>query len=163
VRRRGSSTTPATSSPRGPTTAAGRGQQIAEVAANGGRLWTNPVQVSQGDRAGIQRVNVDVVARGGSVHVSYGTRTNPGDNGGTVQQQLSVSGNRGSTFGAPPSIGPLSVLKYAAQADGYFPGDYIGEAIAGNHLYVVFAQSPKPPASSSSPYHQIIWGVTLQP
>jgi hypothetical protein len=130
---------------------------------NGGRLWTNPVQVSQGDRAGIQRVNVDVVARAGSVYVSYGTRTNIGAAGGTVQQQISVSRNRGSTFGDPQSIGPVSVLKYAAQADGFFPGDYIGEAIAGDHLYVVFAQSSKPPASSSSPFHQIIWGVTLQP
>jgi hypothetical protein len=53
--------------------------------------------------------------------------------------------------GAPQSIGPVSVLEYAAQADGCFPGDYIGEAIAGNRLYVVFAQSSKPPASSSSP------------
>jgi hypothetical protein len=130
---------------------------------DGGRLWTNPVQVSQGDQTGIQRVNVDVVAQGGRVYVSYGTRTNPNADGGTVQQQLSVSRNRGSTFAAPQSIGPLSVLKYAAQADGYFPGDYIGEAIAGNRLYVVFAQSSKPPASSSSPYHQVIWGVTLQP
>jgi hypothetical protein len=129
---------------------------------DGGRLWTNPVQVSQGDRAGIQRVNVDVVAQGGSVYVSYGTRTNPGADGGTVQQQLSVSRNRGSTFAVPQSIGPPSVLRYAAQADGYFPGDYIGEAIAADRLYVVFAQSSKPPASSSSPYHQVIWGVTLQ-
>jgi hypothetical protein len=128
---------------------------------NGGRLWTNPVQVSRGDTTGVQRVNVDVVAQRGSVYVSYGTRTNPGDHGGTVQQQLSVSRDRGSTFGAPQSIGPLSVLRYAARAGGYFPGDYIGEAIADGRLYVVFAVSSKPP--SSSPYHQVIWGVTLRP
>lgn len=130
---------------------------------DGGQLWTNPIQVSQGDRAGVQRVNVDVVAQRGSVYVSYGTRTNPNDNGGTVQQQISVSRNKGSSFGAPQSIGPLSVLQYAAQADGYFPGDYIGEAISDGRLYVVFAVSSKPPPSSSSPYHQVIWGVTLQP
>jgi hypothetical protein len=130
---------------------------------DGGQLWTNPVQVSQGDRPGVQRVNVDLVAQGGSVYVSYGTRTTPGTAGGTVQQQLSVSRNRGTTFGAPQSVGPVSVLKYAARADGYFPGDYIGEAIAGGRLYVVFAQSSAPPQTSSSPYHQVIWGVTLQP
>jgi hypothetical protein len=130
---------------------------------DGGHLWTNPVQVSQGDTTGVQRVNVDVVARGGTVYVSYGTRRNPASNGGTVQQQLSVSRDRGSTFGAPQSIGPLSVLKYAAQSDGFFPGDYIGEAIAAGRLYVVFAVSSKPPASSSSPFHQVIWGVTLTP
>lgn len=130
---------------------------------DGGFLWTNPVQASQGDTHGIQRVNVDVVAQSGSVYVSYGTRTNPGQNGGTVQQQLSVSSNRGTTFGAPESIGPRSELEYAAQAGGYFPGDYIGEAIAAGKLYVVFAVSSQPPASSSSPYHQVIWGVTLRP
>jgi hypothetical protein len=130
---------------------------------DGGRLWTNPVQVSQGDRPGVQRVNVDVVARGGSVYVTYGTRTNPQAAGGTVQQQLSISQNRGTTFGPPQSIGPVSVLRYAAQARGFFPGDYIGAAIAGDRLYVVFAQSSKPPASSSSPFHQVIWGVTLRP
>jgi hypothetical protein len=130
---------------------------------DGGRLWTNPVQVSQGDRTGVQRVNVDVVAQNGTVYVTYGTRTHPDVAGGSVQQQISVSRNRGSSFGAPQSIGPVSVLKYAARADGYFPGDYIGEAIAGQRLYIVFAQSSAPPGSSSSRFHQVIWGVTLRP
>jgi hypothetical protein len=130
---------------------------------NGGQLWTNPVQVSQGDQTGVQRVNVDVVAQRGSVYVTYGTRTNPHINGGTVQQQLSVSGDRGSSFGPPQSIGPVSVLKYAARSGGIFPGDYIGEAISGDRLYIVFARSSAPPPSSSSQFHQVIWGVTLQP
>ena len=116
------------------------------------------------DRTGVQRVNVDVVAQNGTVYVTYGTRTHPNVAGGTVQQQISVSRNRGSSFAAPQSIGPISVLKYAARADGYFPGDYIGEAIAGGRLYVVFAQSsPPPPPSSTSKFHQVIWGVTLRP
>jgi hypothetical protein len=132
------------------------------ASTDGGRLWTNPVQVSQGDRTGVQRVNVDVVAQNGTVYVTYGTRTDPDAAGGTVRQQISVSRNRGSSFGAPQSIGPVSVLKYAAQAGGYFPGDYIGEAIAGGRLYVVFAQSSAPPASSTSRFHQVIWGVTLR-
>jgi hypothetical protein len=132
------------------------------VSPDGGRLWTNPVQVSQGDRAGVQRVNVDVVARAGSVYVTYGTRTQPADAGGVVQQQLSVSRNRGTTFGPPQSIGPLSVLKFAARAGtAFFPGDYGAEALAGDRLYVVFPRSSTPP--SSSPYHQVMWGVTLQP
>jgi hypothetical protein len=115
------------------------------------------------DRTGVQRVNVDVVAQNGTVYVTYGTRTHPNVAGGTVQQQISVSRNRGSSFAAPQSIGPISVLKYAARADGYFPGDYIGEAIAGGRLYVVFAQSSAPPPSSTSKFHQVIWGVTLRP
>jgi hypothetical protein len=130
---------------------------------NDGALWTNPVQVSQADRPGVQQVNVDVVAKNGSVYVSYGTRMDPTADGGTVQQQISVSRDKGSTFGPPQSIGPVSVLKYAARSQGFFPGDYIGEAIADGRLYVVFAVSSAPPASSTSPFHQVIWGVTLQP
>jgi len=52
-------------------------------------------------------------------------------------------------------------LKYAALARGYFPGDYIGTAISQHLLYVVRAVSSEPPASSTSPYHQVIWGSTL--
>ena len=78
-----------------------------------------------------------------------------------MQQQLSTSSDRGNTFGAPMSIGPLSELQYAAQSRGYFPGDYIGTAVTDGRLYMVWAVSSKPPASSTSPYHQVIWGATL--
>jgi hypothetical protein len=128
-----------------------------------GDLWSSPERVSEGDVNGVTRVNVDVVARAGNVYVSYGTRTQPADNGGFVQQQLSTSTDGGFSFGPPMSIGPVSVLQYAAQSRGYFPGDYIGAALAPNRLYLVWARSSAPPASSSSPYHQIIWGATLNP
>ena len=125
-----------------------------------GRRWSSPVRVSRGDVDGVQRVNVDVVARGGHVYVAYGTRTQPGHAGGFVQQQLSVSANGGRSFAAPSVVGPRSELKYAAQAEGYFPGDYIGEAIAPGRLYAVWAVSSKPPAYSTSHYHQVIFGAT---
>ena len=126
-----------------------------------GVLWSAPVPVSKGDRDGVQRVNIDVVELDGDVYVSYGTRTQASSNGGFVQQQLSVSHDRGRTFASPLSIGPRSVLQYAAQAGGYFPGDYIGAAIAPGFLYLVWASSSRPPTSSASPYHQVINGATL--
>lgn len=128
-----------------------------------GTNWSSPVRVSRGDVRGVQRVNVDVVARAGSVYIGYGTRTHPGRDGGTVQQQISVSSDRGHSFGPPTSVGPQSVLKYAAQSRGYFPGDYIGEAIAPDRVYMVWAISSKPPPYSKSKYHQVIYGVTLKP
>jgi hypothetical protein len=128
-----------------------------------GTQWSSPTQVSRGDRSGVQRVNVDVVARAGHVYVSYGRRTDAEQSGGYVQQQLSSSGNGGRTFAAPVSIGPRSVLKYAAQAGGYFPGDYIGEALTPKRLYIVWAVSSKQPATSTSKYHQVIFGATLRP
>lgn len=127
-----------------------------------GGLWSSPERVTRGDVNGVQRVNVDVVAYAGKVYVAYGTRTQPNDHGGFVQQQLSVSSNAGRTYAAPQSVGPRSVLKYAAQARGYFPGDYIGEAITAGRLYAVWAVSSKPPAYSTSQYHQVIYGATLR-
>ena len=126
-----------------------------------GAHWTTPVQVSRGDAAGVQRVNTDVVAAGGTVYVSYGTRTQPGHSGGYVQQQLATSTDGGGHFAAPLSLGRLSVLRYAAQAEGYFPGDYTGSALSGDRLYVVWARSSAPPASSDSAYHQVIDGAVL--
>jgi hypothetical protein len=136
---------------------------VYESFSSDGTTWSSPVRVSLGDVPGVQRVNVDVVAQGGNVYVAYGTRMHVRKNGGTVQQQVSVSSDRGHTFGPPISVGRLSTLKYAAQSRGYFPGDYIGEAIAPDRLYMVFAVSSKPPPRSDSPYHQIIYGVTLRP
>jgi hypothetical protein len=113
--------------------------------------------------SGVQRVNVDVVARGGTVYIGYGKRTDAAQSGGFVQQQVSTSTDGGRRFGAAVSIGPRSALKYAARADGYFPGDYIGEAIAPGRVYMVWAVSSKPPPYSSSKYHQVIYGATLRP
>jgi hypothetical protein len=136
---------------------------VYESFSRDGRTWSSPVRVSRGDIPGLQRVNVDVVARAGRVYIGYGTRTQPGQDGGFVQQQISVSANRGHSFGPPISVGPRSVLKYAAQAGGYFPGDYIGAAIAPGRVYMVWAISAKPPNSSASAYHQVIYGATLRP
>ncbi len=81
-----------------------------------------------------------------------------------MQQQLSTSVNGGRTFaGRRCRIGPRSVLKYAAHGGGYFPGDYIGAALTAKRLYIVWAVSSKPPASSTSKYHQVIFGATLRP
>jgi hypothetical protein len=134
---------------------------VYEAYSRDGTQWSSPIRVSRGDVKGVQRVNVDVAARRGQVYVSYGTRTQPRRNGGYVQQQLSVSSNGGRRFAAPTSIGPPSVLRYAAQSRGYFPGDYVGEAITGGRLYLVWAYSSAPPASSASKYNQVIYGATV--
>lgn len=136
---------------------------VYESFSSDGMQWSSPIRVSRHDVPGVQRVNVDVVARAGKVYVGYGTRTHPARNGGFVQQQMSISNNRGHSFGLPISVGPRSVLRYAAQSRGYFPGDYIGEAIAPGRIYMVWAVSSKPPAHSTSSYHQVIYGATLRP
>jgi hypothetical protein len=135
---------------------------IYESFSTDGFQWSSPIQVSRGDVSGVQNVNVDVSALGGTVYVTYGRRTKPDQDGGFVRQQLAVSTDGGRSFRQPRRIGPVSALKYAAQAGGAFPGDYIGTAISATRLYVVFAVSSRPPVSSTSPFHQVIWGLTLR-
>ena len=141
----------------------GNTDPVYETFSKNGLDWSSPVRVSRHDVSGVQRVNVDVVARAGKVYVAYGRRVDAKQSGGYVQQQVSTSSNGGRSFGPPVSIGPRSVLKYAARAGGYFPGDYIGAAIAPRRIYLVWAVSSRPPPSSSSRYHQVIFGATLRP
>ena len=135
---------------------------VYESFSTDGIQWSSPLRVSRRDVSGVQNVNVDVSALGGTVYVTYGRRTRPDRDGGFVRQKLAVSHDGGRSFRQHRRIGPVSVLRYAAQAGGAFPGDYIGTAISARRLYVVFAVSSRPPASSTSPYHQVIWGVTLR-
>jgi hypothetical protein len=132
-------------------------------ASTDGVRWSPPVAVSHGDVAGVQRVNADVVARGGQVYVSFGTRTRVADRGGQVQQQLAVSHDGGRRFGPPLSLGQPSLLRYGAQSRGWFPGDYTGSSLSGDRLYLVWTRASAPPAGSTSPYHQVVDGATLRP
>jgi hypothetical protein len=122
--------------------------------------WTAPVTVSQGDGAGVQEVNVAVAADEGNVFVSYGTRTDPNDHGGFVQQKLSYSSDGGVTFAAPLILGPPSALQWAARANGYFPGDYVGASVSNGWLYLVWCVSSQPPTPAK--YHQVLWAAALR-
>jgi hypothetical protein len=125
-----------------------------------GRHWSAPIEVSRSDRPGLDRVNVDVTAYGGRVFVAYGTRDTSVEAGRFVQQQVSASVDRGAHFGRPVSVGPLSDLRFAAQARGIFPGDYIGSAASRGLLYLVWCRSSAP-ADPAATFHQTLFGATL--
>ncbi|HSV66515.1 MAG TPA: sialidase family protein [Mycobacteriales bacterium] len=127
-----------------------------------GRHWSRPVTVSRSGQPGLDRVNVDVSAYGGRVFVSYGTRDTTVEAGRYVQQQVSASYDRGAHFGAPVSVGPLSDLRYAAQARGIFPGDYIGSAATRGRVYLVWCLSSTPPDPAAL-FHQTLWSAVLAP
>jgi hypothetical protein len=126
-----------------------------------GRHWSRPILVSRSDKAGLDRVNVDVTAYRGQVFVSYGTRDTTVESGRYVQQQLSVSRD-GAHFGAPVSLGPPSDLNYAAVAGGKFPGDYTGSSATQGRLYVAWARSSAP-ADPAALYHQTLYAAVLRP
>jgi len=126
-----------------------------------GRHWSRPILVSRSDKAGLDRVNVDVAAYRGQVFVSYGTRDTTVENGRYVQQQLSVSRD-GAHFDAPISLGPLSDLNYAAEAGGKFPGDYAGSSATQGRLYVAWCRSSAP-TDPSATYHQTLYAAVIRP
>jgi hypothetical protein len=126
-----------------------------------GRHWSRPVVVSRTDKAGIDRVNVDVTAYRGDVFVSYGTRDTTVESGRYVQQQVSESPD-GVHFRPPVSLGPRSDLNYAAVARGKFPGDYAGSSAVNGRLYVAWALSSAP-ADPTALFHQVLYGAVLKP
>lgn len=130
--------------------------------SNDGRHWSPPVKVNRDPGPGYDHVNVDVTADAGRAFVSYGTRNTEVANGRYVQQQISASYDGGRTFGAPISVGALSDLRYAAQAFGIFPGDYIGTASSGGRVYAVWCRSSRPPVASAT-YHQTLYAAVLRP
>jgi hypothetical protein len=125
-----------------------------------GRRWSAPIEVTRSPQPGLERVNVDVTAYGGRVFVSYGTRDTTVAGGQFVQQQVSGSVDRGAHFGRPVSLGPPSDLRFAAQAGGIFPGDYIGTAASRGLVYLVWCWSGPPPDPAAT-FHQTLFGATL--
>ncbi|HZC73471.1 MAG TPA: sialidase family protein [Jatrophihabitans sp.] len=122
--------------------------------STGGRRWSTPLRVTSSS-PGYDYVNVDVAAYGGEVLVSTGLHR-----GRFVQQEVLSSAGR-SSFSAPVALGPRSNLKYAAEAGGKFPGDYIGTAATHGRSYAVWCRSSKP-SDPNAKYHQVLWGATLR-
>jgi hypothetical protein len=127
-----------------------------------GRHWSAPVRVNRETVAGLDHVNVDVSAYAGRVFVSYGTRDTTVQGGRFIQQRVSASYDGGAHFRSPVSLGPLSDLRYAAQAGGAFPGDYIGSAATRDRVYLVWCRSSRP-SDPAAVYHQTMYGATLRP
>jgi hypothetical protein len=126
-----------------------------------GRHWSAPVQVNREDSDALDHVNVDVSAFGGRVFVSYGTRDTTVAGGTLVQQQVSISPDGGRHFAPALSVGPPSDLRFAAQARGRFPGDYIGTAATAGRTYVVWCRSSQP-ADPAATFHQVLFGAVLR-
>jgi hypothetical protein len=135
--------------------------QVKLSQSSDGRHWSQPVLVSRSEKAGLDRVNIDVTAYRAEVFVSYGTRDTTVENGRYVQQQLSVS-HGGAQFGAPISLGPPSDLNYAAVARGKFPGDYTGSSATNGRLYVVWCVSSTP-SEPTAQYHQTMYAAVIHP
>ncbi len=77
-------------------------------------------------------------------------------------KHFAASYDGGRTFWAPISVGAVSDLRYAAQAGGIFPGDYIGTAAASGRVYAVWCRSSRPPVASAT-YHQTLYAAVLRP
>lgn len=123
--------------------------------------WSTPGTVDADRVASTLVVNADIAAYGGTVLVSWGRGDSAVAGGRFVQQEVAESVDGGRTFGRPLALGPRSDLRYAAQAGGAFPGDYIGTAITRGRGYVAWARSSTPPGSGR--YHQVLLVAALRP
>ncbi len=144
-----------------PANAAGEAVELSH--STDGHTWSAPVQVTKtGSNPAIQHVNAAVAAYHGHVFVTYGTRNTSQSSGRYVQQQVSPSYDGGLHFAAPISLGPLSDLKYAAVAQGKFPGDYIGISETASVVAIVWCVSSQPPNPNQA-YHQTLYAAELRP
>lgn len=142
---------------------AGPGEPVSLARSTNSRAWSAPQTVSRdGTARSMTHVNVDVTAYGGRVFVSYGTRNAAAAGGRYVQQELSSSYDGGRRFRTPIALGPRSDLRYAAQAGGAFPGDYIGSSATAGRLYLVWCVSSTPPRPAAR-YHQTLYAAVLAP
>lgn len=121
--------------------------------------WSAPVVIDPG--AGTRLgVNVDVSALSGTVAVSFGLlRTGTGGQR-LAQQYVATSRDRGLSFGSLTAVGPVSDYRYAAQADGAFPGDYVGSAMSAGRYYAVWCVAGRPPTAGAA-YHQVLYGASF--
>jgi hypothetical protein len=108
-----------------------------------------------------QVINADVAAYRGKVLVSYGVRDSAVADGRYVQQEAAVSYDAGRAFPGRVRLGPVSDLRYAAQAGGAFPGDYIGTAVSRGRFYAAWAVSSPPPGDGT--YHQVLYAAAIRP
>jgi hypothetical protein len=123
--------------------------------------WSLPVTVNTDRTSTTQVVNADVAAFQGKVLVSYGVRDTAAAEGRFVQQQTAISYDNGGTFGVRLPLGPVSDLRFAAQARGAFPGDYIGTAVSQGRFYAAWAVSSQPPSGST--FHQVLLAAAIRP
>ncbi|WP_199512626.1 sialidase family protein [Nucisporomicrobium flavum] len=123
--------------------------------------WTAPVTVNPERTSTTQVVNADVAAYAGKVLVSYGVRDAAAADGRYVQQRARISSDQARSFRSRLTLGPPSDLRYAAQAGGAFPGDYIGTAAGPGRFYAAWAFSSEPPAGQT--YHQVLIAATIRP
>jgi hypothetical protein len=135
---------------------------VLRISSSGdGVHWSPPVTVDTEHTATSQVINADVAAYGGKVLVSYGLRDTAVAAGRYVWQRAAVSHDGARTFPGRLRLGPPSDLRYAAQAGGAFPGDYIGTAAAPGRFYAAWAFSSPPPGGGT--YHQVVLAAAIRP
>lgn len=122
--------------------------QIALISStDGGVTWSAPRRVSDGP-GDAPAFTVSVAARpGGHVAVSsYSLRNDP-ERAFLVDLFVQVSADGGATFGAARRATPESFdIRWAAQARGYFLGDYIGLAGSSERFHLLWIGTPEPSA-----------------
>lgn len=135
---------------------------------DGGRTWTEPRRVTQGE--GIETLDhltPDVAAHDGSVHLTYTTRRTRTEPSGFMKQRYRASLDRGITFEKAIVLGPRIDLRFAAR-DGErndpkkFLGDYVGIAVSREAVHPAWVVSSED-GGDPGRLHQVAWSATIAP
>jgi hypothetical protein len=117
---------------------------------DGGGSWSPPQRVNpQFSGSKVDRFTPDVAAFGGSVAVTYYSRSSYGRRHlrPFVQETYIESTDGGNTFGEEIPLGPAADVRFAARAAGIFPhparflGDYIGVTLSSTEAHASWAFS----------------------
>jgi hypothetical protein len=134
---------------------------VVSRSTDGGDTWSALVRANPDPpTSDLDHFTPDVAAFGGSVHLTYRTRDNAGGASRFVEERYVVSADDGQTFGGELVLGPPADLDWAAQAGGYFLGDYMGLTASANSAHAAWCVSSEP-ANPRSDTHQTTWSGTI--
>jgi hypothetical protein len=145
--------------------AAGLNDIVLSESTDGGSTWSSP-RVVDPAVAGADRFTPAVAANNGNVYISYRTRGASGT-APDVSENLVVSTDGGQTFGPEQTVGPPTVLQFAAVSiEGgptvAFLGDYMGLAATSRTAQLLWCVASQPPVSGAQ-FHQTSWSGTVTP
>lgn len=126
---------------------------------NRGNTWSVPLRVSDGPDLAANFTPAVAVNGEGKVAVCYYSIRNDPDYSGPaplwVDEYIAVSSNKGRTFGASRRVSQTSFnVSYAAEAGGYFLGDYqgmVGDSTVFHPFFVATLKNSKIDPSRKQP------------
>ena len=134
---------------------------------NGGHTWTKPLRISKTPSSGPHgngqafTPGVSVTANGTAAVTYYDLRLNTSAPGLPTERWMLTCRGPACTHDAgawteQPVLGPFNLKRAALTSKGYFLGDYMGQAAAGNTVLALTTATTAIPGNQQNEYFQRI-------